>query len=663
MDEEEDFKALFFVECAENIEDLQNRLDALAAGDPDPETVNAAFRAVHSVKGGAAAFGFEALVEFTHTFETVLDRIRGGGIGIDAELCEQLVRAGDVMALLVEASRDGIMVPPARVDAVREQLEAWAAPRADAEAREPAAAEPADETISVRLAPGADFLISGFDPLKLIRAAREHGLISATPEGQVPPIEAHHHSDCPISWRLEFEPERPRSDLDAFLATYAYAAHLTVEAPAPAEAPPAPRPEAPQLDAPSPEPPPAADAAPAAAGRPTAPKSVRVELQRVDRLVDLVGEVLIAQSALAQRVADLPDHGGRDLQATVELLGRETRALQESVMAIRAQPVRTVFARLPRIVRDLADQLGKQARLVVSGEDVEVDTTVIEELHEPLVHMLRNAMDHGLERPAERVATGKPRTGTLQLAAEQRGGRVQITLADDGRGIDRQTVLAKARERGIVPPDVAPAPEAIDALVFHPGFSTAAEVSSISGRGVGMDVVRQKIQALGGRCEVTSRPGAGTTFVITLPLTLAVMDGMTVRVDDRHFILPLANVLEALVVDQAKVAVLPDRTRILSQRGDFLPLVSLRDALRLPGDAADPATALVVDTETRGRVALLVDDLIGQRQVVLKSLETHFGRVEGVAGATILGDGRVALVLDLPSLFRAEPGAPMERVH
>jgi two-component system chemotaxis sensor kinase CheA len=379
-----------------------------------------------------------------------------------------------------------------------------------------------------------------------------------------------------------------------------------------------------------------------------------------------VGEVLIAQGALVQRLSETLGGDDHAMEHMVETLSRQTRDLQESVMSIRAQPVRTVFSRLPRLVRDLADKLGKDARLVMTGEDVEVDTTVIEELYEPLVHMLRNSMDHGIETPEARAAAGKPKVGSLVLSAEHRGGRVRITLTDDGRGIDRAVVLRKAREKGLVAEGEELAPEQIDALIFHPGFSTAAQVSSVSGRGVGMDVVRQKIQSLGGRCSLTNRPGQGTEFVITLPLTLAVMDGMTVRVEDQDYILPVSSVVEALRIEDAGIAELPEGSRVINRRGAFLPLLSLREALRLPKAEDGRSTAVVIDTETRGHVAVLVDDLIGQRQVVLKSLESNVGQIAGVSGATILGDGRVALVLDVPALFGigAHGGAASwERVH
>jgi len=675
MDDDEDFEALFFAECDENLADLQGRLDALLAGDGDPETVNAAFRAVHSVKGGAASFGFQDLVSFAHGFETVMDRVRSGALALGPELCETLLRSSDVMVALVDAARSRTEGPSERAAQVMAQLAEvgkppppQAAPVAAAsvpEVDEPSSLVPC--LVSVRIVPGHDFLVAGFDPLRMIRAARAHGLVSVKVEGEVPPIGDLTLGACPLAWRLEFESDGSREALDAFLATYAYAAEVVIAGGARAPSPERAAPVEPATQAPeAPAHPVVGTKASVREAARAAARSLRVDLDRVDRLVNLVGEVLIAQAALTQTIGEAETSGRSTIDLMVEALTRQTRELQESVMAIRAQPVRTIFSRMPRLVRELADLLGKEARLVTLGEDVEVDTTVIEELNEPLVHMIRNAMDHGLEPADERLAAGKDKVGTLTLAAEQRGGRVLITLSDDGRGINRSAVQAKARARGLVAADEHLEDAAIDALVFQPGFSTASEVSQVSGRGVGMDVVRRNIQAIGGRCSIASWPGRGTTITITLPLTLAVMDGMTVRVSGQQYILPVSTVVEAIAVQPNSVTELPDRSRILKRRGTFLPLLSLREALSLPVGAPDDGTAVIVDTETGGPVAVLVDDLVGQRQVVLKSLDANVGRIEGVSGATILGDGQVALVLDVPALFRLGPrvaSADLERVH
>ena len=692
MDDSEDYLALFFTECGELLGDLQEQLDRLMDGDRDPELVNAAFRAVHSVKGGAAAFGFDALIGFAHVFETVMDGLRSGRLALNSEVVNLLMRAGDIMEVLIEQARDGAQVDEGAVDRVRQELEemtgrsaadeteddapaaaAAAAPPPAPAAPEPEELEPREVVVSIR--PHDDFVHAGHDPLRMIRAARELDLVAAEPFGELPALAALKPEGCPIGWRLRFETDRPVRELRDFFMVYEHIAELEIEDPwidnppalaaatgaapasdAPATSAPADIPDAPPAAA---APPPAAGGGGAAAaaagegkegGRHGPSKTLRVELTRIDRLVNLVGEIVITQAVLAQKLSETDAHTALEVGHSVEAMSRQTRELQESVMAIRAQPVKSVFSRMPRVVRDLADKLHKEARLVLAGEHTEVDTTVIEELAEPLTHMLRNSMDHGLEGPDEREALGKPRTGTIRLAAEHRGERVIIIVEDDGRGVNRERVLEKAIENGLIGPEDNLPPEEIDQLIFHPGFSTAKEISSVSGRGVGMDVVKKKIQALGGRIHMRSDPGKGTRFQITLPLTLAVLDGMTVCVGDERFILPLSSVVEALRIEGERVEVLPDRSQVLARRGEYLRLISLRDTLGIADAAKREEMAIVVDTETRGLVALLVDELIGQRQVVLKSLEANFQRVEGVSGATILGDGRVALILDVPSL-------------
>ena len=677
-EDNEDYQALFFTECGELLGDLHEHLDLMVDGESDGETVNAAFRAVHSVKGGAAAFGFDALIAFAHVFETVMDRIRSDKMAMTGDVGPVLVRAGDALEVLVEQARDGGGPADDMVERVRLELEELAGLRsaADESGAAPAAAaappppaqeeEALEETreVSLRFAPGPDFLQRGHDPLRVIRAARDIDLVSATVEGEAPSLAELDPWTCPYAWVLRFETALPQSRLLGFFDLYDGTCDVTVltdpnpdagAAPAQASATEAEAPPevaaAPKAPPPAPKPKAAAAEQPAAGGgRTSVSKTLRVDLLRVDRLVNLVGEIVITQAVLAQKLTETDAATSLEIGHSVEAMTRQTRELQESVMAIRAQPVKSVFSRMPRVVRDLADTLKKEVRLVVSGEHTEVDTTVIEELAEPLTHMLRNSMDHGVEGPDDRVAAGKPRMGTIRLAAEHRGERVIITVSDDGRGVNRARVQEKAIEAGLIGPDDQLPPEEIDQLIFHPGFSTAAEVSSVSGRGVGMDVVKKKIQSLGGRILLSSTPGKGTLFTITLPLTLAVLDGMTICVGDERFILPLSSVVEALRLENCEIESLPDNSRVLARRGEYLRLMSLRSALGVEGLSSPEEMAIVVDTETNGHVALLVDELIGQRQVVLKSLEANFRRVDGVSGATILGDGRVALILDVPSL-------------
>lgn len=696
-DDDEDFRALFFTECEELLADLQEHLDLLHGGEGDAETLNAAFRAVHSVKGGAAAFGFDDLISFAHAFETVMDLARSDQLELTSDICQLLLRSGDVMEVLIEKARDEDTSPSENMGKVLAELKELSDPGgASAEpakdeapkeaAPEPVEAddedEPATREVVVHFVPDPSFFRAGHDMLKVIKAAKTLGLTGVEVVGDVPELPAFSFDDCPISWRMTFDTDAPDERLQDFFMIYEAAATFEIETDADDAPDESPAPEAEAAAAPEkkvepeakaePEPAPAAEAAKPAksAAKPaksSANKSLRVELARVDRLVNLVGEIVITQASLAQKLGEAEAAIELEVGHSVEALSRQTRELQESVMAIRAQPVKSVFSRMPRVVRDLADKLDKDVRLELSGEQTEVDTTVIEELAEPLTHMLRNSMDHGLESADAREAAGKDRTGTIKLSAEHQGERVIITLSDDGQGINREVVLRKAIEKGLVGKDENPLPEEIDQLIFHPGFSTAESVSSVSGRGVGMDVVKRKIQELGGRCALKSEPGKGCVFTIALPLTLAILDGMTICVGDERYILPLSNVVEALRLDNIEVHELPDKSKVLSRRGEYLPLLSIRNALQVPCKAEkEEDMAIIVDTETGGHVALLVDDLIGQRQVVLKSLEANYKRVDGVSGATILGDGRVALILDVPNLVTLNSSSqsqPREMVH
>jgi two-component system chemotaxis sensor kinase CheA len=376
--------------------------------------------------------------------------------------------------------------------------------------------------------------------------------------------------------------------------------------------------------------------------------TIRVDLERVDRMIDLVGELVINQAMLAQRVVESGLARSSTVAIGLDELEQLTREIQDSVMAIRAQPVKSVFQRMPRLVREIAGSTGKQVRLVMDGESTEVDKTVIERLSDPITHMLRNAIDHGLEGPAERLAAGKLEEGTVRLAALHRSGRIVIEVSDDGRGIDRPRVREIAIKKGLVAADAALTDDEIDNLIFLPGFSTASTVSNISGRGVGMDVVKRSIQALGGRIAISSEPGKGSAFTLSLPLTLAVLDGMVVSVGEQTLVAPLTAIIETLRPKADEVRRLGPRGAVLAVRGGHVPLIDIGVALGWRTVPIDPTcgVTLLVESEVGGRAALVVDAIQGQRQVVIKSLEANYQRVDAIAAATILGDGRVALILD-----------------
>jgi two-component system chemotaxis sensor kinase CheA len=465
--------------------------------------------------------------------------------------------------------------------------------------------------------------------------------------------------DCELS--IEPIGEDPPADADAALDVAALLAKIKAE-PTPDDAS-DPEPES-QADAPLPPSlarGPAAPEAPATAAAPRKTETgatIRVDLERVDRLIDLVGELVINQAVLAQRVMEAGLARASAVAMGLDELEQLTREIQDSVMAIRAQPVKSVFQRMPRLVREVAAMTGKPVRLVTDGEATEVDKTVIERLADPLTHMIRNAIDHGLESPEKRAAAGKPAEGVVRLTAAHRSGRIVIEVSDDGGGIDRERVKGIAVERGLIAADAQLSDEEIDNLIFMPGFSTASEVSDISGRGVGMDVVRRSIQALGGRITIASRPGLGSTFTMSLPLTLAVLDGMVVSVQNQTLVAPITAIVETLQPKAADVHSLGGHSRVISIRGGFVPLIDVGMALGYRHEPL-PATqgvALLIEGEGGARAALLVDAIQGQRQVVIKSLEANYRQVPGVAAATILGDGRVALILDIDTIVAVSRG-------
>jgi two-component system chemotaxis sensor kinase CheA len=390
-------------------------------------------------------------------------------------------------------------------------------------------------------------------------------------------------------------------------------------------------------------------------------QTIRVDLGKLDMLLNLVGELVIRGSILSDRL--LPAD-----QERVELpeLARLTHEIQDNVMSLRAQPIRQAFSRVPRMLRDLGAETGKQVILEISGETTEVDKGVIEKIGDPLTHMIRNAMDHGIEEPAERLAAGKPAEGLITLSAEQKGARIFVRVSDDGKGIDRERVRAKAIERGIIAADAVLSAEEIDQLICAPGFSTAEAISNISGRGVGMDVVRSSVEALGGRVDITSTPGVGTSFTMVLPLTLAILDGMIVRLKGQRFVLPLANVIETVRPDQGQVQAMTPTSEVIELRGAYLPVKRLSDLFGLGGDQpADPEASLViiVETETAGNVGIMVDTIDDCREVVIKSLEQNLHPIRGLGGATILGDGSIALILDIEALVAStgQPGLRYQR--
>lgn len=687
----------FLEECDELLSALERCLQELEGGSEEIDTVNAAFRAIHSIKGGAGAFGFTEMVPYAHHFEAALDLLRNGKVKLSDAPVALFLRTADAVGACVAAARTEQPMPqfPELIEALK-QFVGGGRPAAGGAAPAQAAASPATPPpppvtpgFRIRITPQPDLFRRLVEPPQIIQALEAFG----SPEflcdiTDVPPLAALDPMACRLRFDVSIESVCSRAQIEEVLQRcldedeYAIEALGGDEAPAaqPAAqpaAPAVPAPGAPAFQAPDPgrqEPPaapipetvadelksarllplmsplPQAGApVPTLKNRPAMVRTIRVDLDRVDRLMNLVGEIVITQSMLIDRSRNLPVLHAVQITEGIEALTRQTRELQDQVMAVRAQPVKTVFQRMPRVVRDLATALGKEVRLVTHGEDTEVDKTIIEELADPLTHMIRNALDHGLEKPDERLAAGKPIDGVITLSAEQRGGRIVITVADDGRGLNRERLFAKAVSRGVMAADSKPSPAEIDLLIFNAGLSTAEAVTDVSGRGVGMDVVKQNVEALGGRVTVESEPGKGCTFALSLPLTLAVTDGMVIKVAGQRVIVPISSIMETLQIANCRPESMPGGAEIVRLRGQIAPLIRLADVLEL-GESGSETVIISAETDRGDIIGVAVDEILGQQQVVVKSLEASFGAVAGASAATILGDGMVALILDIDAL-------------
>ena len=764
MSDLDDFKATYFDECSELLTALEEEFAAIEAGERDADRLNAVFRAIHSIKGGAGAFGFSALVGFAHAYETLLDYVRDGRIELTDDVVVLCIRANDIVADHVKAAQTGEALPAdygmdekARFDMlargesiadgdddggegsdefdidftpVMVNLDtihaAGEAPVEDAFDTAPMQIESGHWEI--RFTPHRALYARANDPLLLFRelAALGEMHVRAVLE-DIPPLADFEPFAVYCSWEITMVSptlteamirevfEFVEGDCDIAIAQLGAAVLLDVAddlppapiaepvvaadptdflaladdevaglldfAPAPPAAPAPPvakvqdtfeeapglsfaelaetiKPVTPIAKAPTAPKPAAAAlaAAPAAdpddtGARSVGVQSIRVDLDKVDRVVNMVGELVITQSMLTQQMDETLRARYTELVRGLEVLAQTTRGLQDSVMAIRAQPVKSVFSRMPRLVRELATKTGKKIKLETIGENTEIDKTVIEQLSDPLTHMIRNSADHGIETPDKRAARGKGDTGTIRLSAEQAGGNILIIVEDDGGGINRERVLQVARDKGIVAPDVQPSDEQIDQLIFAPGFSTASEVSDISGRGVGMDVVLSNIKKIGGSVHVRSWTGKGCRMTLRLPLTLAVLDVMLVKVGDSPYVVPLSSIVETIQCSRASFERVPSGGQVLQVRGEYVQVIDLAKRFDMVSET-DPENRFVVLCEAEGshKVALIVDDIIGQQQVVIKSLEENFERVDGIAGGTILGDGNVALIVDVQGL-------------
>ena len=670
----EQFHQVFFEESFEGLDIMESGLMELDLGEADGEEINTIFRAAHSIKGGSGTFGFTEIASFTHIMETLLDEMRDGRRQVTREAIDALLHSVDVLRMMMNSVQDNTDLDQARVTKQMAELEAILGSESSTQT---ASAAPSETTEAagkrcgwnISFIPDAAMMQTGNDPLRILRELQELGeTVVTTNIEALPELDKLDPESCYLSWNIELLEDVPRDLIDDVFLWVEDECKLKVEAISDESAKPEPA---------------VAEAAPAEANadpvtvdvaqstvekkpdkkavkekKTAASSSIRVGIDKIDALINMVGELVITQSMLSLLGEDFAIEKLEKLQDGLGQLERHTRELQESVMMIRMLPISFSFSRFPRLVRDLSSQLGKKIELKMSGENTEIDKTLIEKIGDPLVHLVRNSLDHGIEMPEERVAAGKPETGTINLNAYHKGGNIVIEIIDDGKGIDADIILQKGIEKGLVQEGAKMSQSQILDLIFQPGFSTAKEITDVSGRGVGMDVVRKNIMSLGGVVEIQSEVGKGSTITIRLPLTLAILDGQTVMVGDEIYIIPLMSIIESIQVNSGMINKVGGRGETFKLRDEYIPIIRLSQVFNIENARAQELEdGLLVVVEADGKhCGLFVDDLLGQQQVVIKSLEQNYQRVTGISGATILGDGSVALILDMPGLLRMSTG-------
>lgn len=650
------FHQTFFEESLEGLASMEAELLHLekAASNnghgivmADPEILNTIFRAAHSIKGGSSTFGFEDVAAFAHVLESRLDALRDGRSRPDRRVISLLLLSVDCLRSLIISARTGKEADRNAIEAVRVQLESLESEKSATQIPLTAPAAPAPDAAHWRIGfrPHGRLFHTGNDPLRILRELNDMGEFRAQADiSGLPAWDRMDPEECYLAWNIELTGPVSRDSITEVFSWVIDDCVLDI---------------VPQRVQALPQ----RAIAEAVASMDAHADTLRVSVPKVDALINTVGELVITQTMLSQLTNNFSFDNLSRLFAGIAQLERNTRELQESVMHIRMLPLSFAFNRLPRLVHDMSQKLEKKVELIIHGEQTEIDKTVIDRLIDPLLHLVRNSLDHGIEPPAERRAAGKPETGCIELKAYQKGGNVVIDIRDDGRGLSYERILAKAVERGLVAESAEPSPEEIVEMIFMPGFSTAETVSDVSGRGVGMDVVRNNIRSLGGSVEVISQKGQGACFTVRLPLTLAILDGLSVQVGTHTYILPLVSIVESVRIRPEQVTRPAGGPELYGLRKEYMPLLRLYELFHIEPRSSDLAQGLLVIVEADGKKAgLYVDDLLGQQQVVIKSLATHYRKVEGISAATILGDGTVAMILDVAGLIRlahANTGRPM----
>lgn len=699
------FLQTFFEEVTEHLSVLESGLLTLEQNPDDVEVLNRIFRSVHTIKGAGPMFGFTTMSRFAHKVETLLDPLRNRKFSATRQIIDLLLESADCLNMLVEAARNGTVIDENKtvldLEARLETCMTVTAPvPGQKPAPGPAAAAPAQpapvssarRTYQISWTPGEDLFQRGLNPLKLFEEMGRLGTVTSCvlATSRLPDLADLDPERCYLSWTCTLETDYPREDIESVFEFAAPPGGLTITAlssSSPAAQPtqePDPEPAHPVVD--EEDDPRLAEVffgqksdslgvilveqkavTPAQLAKALdrqemlrakskeqkVEASMRVDTEKVDKLVNLVGELAITQSMLSALGGHFEIRHLPILQERLLQLERNTQEIQERVMGIRMLPISTVFNRFPRLVRDLSAKVGKNIQLLISGEETELDRSVIESIGDPLTHLLRNACDHGLEPPEERVATGKSAQGTIRLNAFHEGGKICITVEDDGRGLNRDKILSKAIEQRMITGNDTLSDDQVWALIFRPGFSTAEKLTDLSGRGVGMDVVKRNIEELSGIVTIKTVTGRRTIFTLKLPLTLAIIEGMTIRVGEDTYIVPLLSILESIQPKADMVKTLIGKGEVVNVRGAFYPIVRLYEVFDLQPEHKNPAEAILLILETEGeRVVVMVDEILGQQQVVIKSIEQNFRKVDGVAGATILGDGTVGLILDVRGLVK-----------
>ncbi|WP_339140593.1 chemotaxis protein CheA [Pseudoalteromonas galatheae] len=664
------FFDVFFEESFEGLDAMEAELLNLQPGHEDSETINTIFRAAHSIKGGSGTFGFTSVANFTHVLETLLDQIRDGRRQLTAEHVNLLLQSVDCLRALLTALQAEETPDLSNANDLKVKFEVilGGEENASSDTVDNAPQGRESQTYQVDFKPLPHLFKTGNEPLYMLSELSElgdletHAFCDAIPE-----IDDFNPEDCYLSWRLYLTTSQPESAIKEIFEWVEDDAEISVtlcgglfEDDVSASATPEPEfdkekttgKETQNIDVT--KAPLAAKAKPETSKKSAESTSIRVGIDKVDSLINMVGELVITQAMLTQLGEQEPTENTlAAMQEGLAQLAHNTRDLQENVMRIRMLPISFVFSRFPRLVRDTSQKLNKQVELKLLGEQTELDKTVMEKISDPMVHLVRNSLDHGLETPEDRIRAGKDPVGTVTLNAFHQGGNIVIEIMDDGRGLNTEKIKSKAIANGLIQATDELTTEEVNELIFRPGFSTADEVSDISGRGVGMDVVRRNIQALNGSVEVTSAKGVGSTFTIRLPLTLAILDGQLVKVAKHTYIIPLISIVESLQIQIKKVSKVGNGLEVLRLRDEYIPILRLYQLFNHDGAIEElDKTLLVVVESDNHKVGLLVDDLLAQQQVVIKSLEANYQKVNGISGATILGDGRVSLIVDISGLIK-----------